>query len=78
MYPFPMEGKLAFALHLLPSRRDKTPFAVIALHDSGFIKIHAIPQFASHLFVHLIQAFAVVREIAAANLAAAWSAPISA
>src|SRR5262245_66169104 len=57
-------------LYFLPAWRDQATFAVVAFCDVRFIEVRAIPEFASHLLVHLIQAFAVVREIAAANLIA--------
>src|SRR5262245_60369766 len=56
---------------LFPARRDEAAQAVGGQAHARLVAALAIPELARHLLVHLIEALAIVRVAAAADLGAA-------
>ncbi len=54
-----------------PCGRIKAAAAILAESYLRLIQRHPIPELASHLFMHLIQPFAIISEFAAPDLIAA-------
>src|SRR5690606_31087503 len=63
--------RLYIGLLALPRRGQQAPPTVAREHDIGRVEILAIPQLAGDLFVPGIERFAVIGELAAADLGAA-------
>src|SRR5262245_31469307 len=59
-----------------PARRDETPLTIARERDVGRVELDAIPQLAGDLLVLLVERLAVVRELAAPDLAAATLADL--
>ena len=66
-----MAGLVFLDAFVLPMRRQEPALAVAAQSDFRLVKIDSVPELARHLFVHLVQCFAVVRVSAAAHISPA-------
>src|SRR5262249_54730722 len=56
---------------VVPERRGGAALAVFGLLDAGLVERDAVPELARHLLVLLVEAFAVIRELADADFLAA-------
>ena len=62
-----MENGLFLPSLAFPTWRNEPSAAILRKSDSRLIKFDSIPEFARHLFVRLIECFAIVRISATPN-----------